>query len=105
MACLQTSSLRLPLAKKFKENRLSDDDPFGYIAQISAYATKNNRNEAAFLAIDKNSGELAVTRVHELEMIDAPARVRHLKGMVTSEQGHLPVATTIRRMESQATAS
>ena len=71
--------------KKFKENRLSDDDPFGYIAQISAYATKNNRNEAAFLAIDKNSGELAVTRVHELEMIDAPARVRHLKGMVQSE--------------------
>lgn len=71
--------------KKFKENRLADDDPFGYIAQISAYATKNNRNEAAFLAIDKNSGELAVTRVHELEMIDAPARVRHLKGMVQSE--------------------
>ena len=71
--------------KKFKENRLADDDPFGYIAQISAYATKNNRDEAAFLAIDKNSGELAVTRVHELEMIDAPARVRHLKGMVQSE--------------------
>tara|TARA_R100000231_G_C5328045_1_gene165497 strand:- start:373 stop:1230 length:858 start_codon:yes stop_codon:yes gene_type:complete len=71
--------------KKFKENRLADDDPFGYIAQISAYATKNNRNEAAFLAIDKNSGELAVSRVHELEMIDAPARVRHLKGMVTSD--------------------
>ena len=71
--------------KKFKDNRLADDDPFGYIAQISAYATKNNRNEAAFLAIDKNSGELAVSRVHELEMIDAPARVRHLKGMVTSD--------------------
>jgi hypothetical protein len=71
--------------KKFKENRLADDDPFGYIAQISAYATKNNRKEAAFLAIDKNSGELALTRVHELEMIDAPARVRHLKGMVSSD--------------------
>lgn len=70
--------------KKFKENRLSDDDPFGYIAQISAYATKNNRKEAAFLAIDKNSGELALTPVHELEMIDAPARVRHLQGMVKS---------------------
>lgn len=70
--------------KKFKENKLSDDDPFGYIAQISAYATKNNRKEAAFLAIDKNSGELALTPVHELEMIDAPARVRHLQGMVKS---------------------
>ena len=27
--------------KKFKDNRLSDDDPFGYISQISAYATKS----------------------------------------------------------------
>lgn len=71
--------------KKFKENKLSDDDPFGYIAQISAYATKNNRKEAAFLAIDKNSGELALTPVHELEMIDAPARVRHLQGVVKSD--------------------
>jgi len=70
--------------KKFKENRLTEDDPFGYIAQISAYATKNNRSEAAFLAIDKNSGELALTPVHELEMIDAPARVRHLQGVVKS---------------------
>ena len=71
--------------KKFKENRLADDDPFGYIAQISAYATKNNRNEAAFLAIDKNSGELAVTKVHELEMIDANARVNYLKGVVDTD--------------------
>ena len=80
MACLQTSSLRLPLASRSSKDRLSDDDPFGYIAQIGAYATKNNRNEAAFLAIDKNGGELAVTRVHELEMIGAPA--------CPSPQGH-----------------
>jgi len=70
--------------KKFKENRLHEDDPFGYIAQISAYATKNDRKEAAFFAIDKNSGELTVSKVHELEMIDAPARVRHLKGVQDS---------------------
>jgi hypothetical protein len=71
--------------KKFKENRLADDDPFGYIAQISAYATKNNRDNAAFFAIDKNSGELAITKVHALEMIDAPSRVRHLKQVVSSD--------------------
>jgi len=65
--------------KKFKEGRLSEDDPFGYIAQISAYATKNNRKEAAFFAIDKNNSELTVLKVHEMEMIDAPARVRELK--------------------------
>lgn len=65
--------------KKFKEGTLSDNDPFGYIAQISAYATKNDRKEAAFFAIDKNNSELTVLKVHEMEMIDAPARVRELK--------------------------
>ena len=71
--------------KKFKENRLTDDDPFGYISQISAYATKRGDTEAAFFAIDKNSGELAVTKVHELEMIDANARVNYLKGIVDTD--------------------
>lgn len=72
--------------KKFKDGRLSEDDPFGYIAQISAYATKNNRKEAAFFAIDKNSSELCILPIHDMEMIDAPARVRHLKGVVKEGQ-------------------
>lgn len=71
--------------KKFKEARLTDDDPFGYIAQISAYATKNNRKEAAFFAIDKNSSELCILPVHDMEMIDAPSRVRHLKEVVKQD--------------------
>ena len=71
--------------KKFKEGRLSEDDPFGYIAQISAYATKNNRKEAAFFAIDKNSSELCILPVHDMEMIDAPSRVSYLKDMVTKD--------------------
>ena len=71
--------------KKFKEARLTDDDPFGYIAQISAYATKNNRKEAAFFAIDKNSSELCILPVHDMEMIDAPSRVSYLKDMVTKD--------------------
>lgn len=71
--------------KKFKENRLTEDDPFGYIAQISAYATKRGDTEAAFFAIDKNSGELALTKVHELEMIDASKRINYLKGVTASD--------------------
>ena len=71
--------------KKFKDNTLSDDDPFGYISQISAYATQRGDTEAAFFAIDKNSGELVVTKVHELEMIDANARVNYLKGIIDTD--------------------
>jgi len=71
--------------KKFRDNKLAEDDPFGYIAQISAYATRRGDKEAAFFAIDKNSGELAITKVHDLEMIDANARVNYLKGIIDTD--------------------
>ena len=71
--------------KKFANNRLADDDPFGYIAQISAYSAGNNVKEAYFLAIDKQNGNLALTRVHDLEMIDAKERVKYLKNVLESK--------------------
>ena len=64
---------------KFKNNTLSVDDPFGYIPQISAYAEGNGVNEAAFLAIDKQNGDICLTKVHSVEMINAKDRVKHLK--------------------------
>ena len=66
--------------KKFKQNTLLEDDPFGYIAQISAYAEANQVNKAAFLVIDKSSGEICLTPVHQMEMINAKERVKHLNG-------------------------
>ena len=74
--------------KKFKKNTLLEDDPFGYIAQISAYAEANQVDKAAFLVIDKSSGEICLTPVHQMEMINAKERVKHLKGMVSNS--HMP---------------
>ena len=74
--------------KKFKQNTLLEDDPFGYIAQISAYAEANQVNKAAFLVIDKSTGEICLTPVHHMEMINAKERVKHLKGMVSND--HVP---------------
>jgi len=71
--------------KKFANNRLADDDPFGYIAQISAYSEGNGVKEACFLAIDKQHGNIALTRVHDLEMIDAKERVQYLKNVLESK--------------------
>ena len=71
--------------KKFANNNLVNDDPFGYIAQISAYSAGNNVKEAYFLAIDKQHGNLALTRVHDLEMIDAKERVKYLKNVLESK--------------------
>ena len=53
--------------KKFKEGRLKDDDPFGYISQLSSYvyAGKNDplvtdKVRGAFLAVDKQNGHICL---------------------------------------------
>ena len=71
--------------KQFANNRLADDDPFGYIAQISAYSAGNDVKEAYFLAIDKQHGNIALTKVHDMEMINAKERVQYLKGALDSK--------------------
>ena len=71
--------------KKFKNNTLDQDDPFGYIAQLSSYAQSEGATEAAFLAIDKSSCDLALTPLDHMDMINSHDRVKHLKGIVKSD--------------------
>lgn len=82
--------------QKFKNNSILDDDPFGYIAQISAYSQANNLNKAAFLVIDKSTGEVALSPVHSMEFINASERVKHLKEVVNGDdipdRCYVPVA-------------
>ena len=67
---------------KFKNNYVSVDDPFGYIAQISSYAEANGLDKAAFLAINKQTGEICLSKVHSMEMINAADRVKYIKDVV-----------------------
>lgn len=53
--------------KKFKENGVKEDDPFGYIAQLSNYLyclqdddRVTDKDHAGFLAIDKVNGHIAL---------------------------------------------
>jgi len=73
---------------KFRYNKLVEDDPFGYLAQISAYAHANGVDRAAFLVINKSTGEICLTPVQQMDMINAKNRVEYLKGMVTDS--HIP---------------
>ena len=70
---------------KFKDNCISIDDPFGYIAQISSYAEANGLSDAAFLAINKQTGEICLSKVHEMEMINASQRVNYIKEVVNQK--------------------
>ena len=71
--------------EKFSNNTLHENDPFGYIAQISAYAEGNGVDEAAFLAIDKQHGNICLTRVHSMEMINVNEKIKYLKGAMDKD--------------------
>ena len=71
--------------EKFSKGNLHADDPFGYIAQISAYAEGNNVDTGAFLVINKQNGEICLTHVHSMEMINAKERIEYLKGVMDQD--------------------
>lgn len=73
--------------KKFRDGTLADDDPFGYVEQISGYATALD-TDGAFLAGDKQNGHIALHRVSkdEVDSIDIRGRIEHIKAVVASDE-------------------
>lgn len=65
--------------KKFSEGSLFKDDPFGYIGQLSAYIQAGGDKEGAFLAINKESGEIASLKITPIDTINAKNRIEHIK--------------------------
>jgi len=80
--------------KKFKEGNLREDDPFGYISQLSSYvyAAKDdpavtNKTQGGFLVVDKVNGHVCLD-IYDFteEMKTKEETVSHLKEMVSSEE-------------------
>lgn len=76
--------------KKFKEHRLREDDPFGYINQLNSYlfSSKNDplvtdRENASFLAIDKTLGHI-VLDTYSSDGVDYNALVEKKRKMLQS---------------------
>lgn len=71
--------------QKFKNNEFIEDDPFGYVPQISGYANVlTPRQGAAFLAFDKVSGELCLSPVSATIVgdFDLKQRIEHQKEVI-----------------------
>ena len=76
--------------KKFKEGDLRNQDPFGYISQLSSYvyAAKDdplvtNKNYGAFLVVDKTNGHICLDMYDFTdEMKNKEAEIGHIKTMV-----------------------
>jgi len=71
--------------KKFKEGTLEDDDPFGYISQLSAYIKAEGDSEGAFLVIDKQNGELTLLKLHQMELDDVEGTITSIRNSLEIE--------------------
>jgi len=52
---------------KFKEGRLAQDDPFGYLGQLAGYEAAEGTENGGFLVLNKESGELCMYVPEDLD--------------------------------------
>lgn len=74
--------------KKFKNNDVVSDDPFGYVAQLAGYSDVLTPGEpAAWVAFDKVSGDICVSTLSPSVIADNKPlpRIEHLKEVVARE--------------------
>ena len=74
--------------KKFEDRRVTEDDPFGYVAQLSGYADVLTPGQpAAWVANDKVAGDICVSPLSSIVIAHhKPAeRIEHLKKVIDSE--------------------
>lgn len=75
--------------RKFETGALKQDDPFGYITQISGYAQKVSPDKGgAFLAFDKVHGDICISSVGpaDVKALDLSGRIKHLKEVIASDK-------------------
>jgi len=75
--------------KKFKDGTVVDDDPFGYIQQISGYSNVLTPDQGpAFIAFDKVAGDICVSPVSiSVSQEHKPEdRISHLKEVLASDE-------------------
>ena len=75
--------------KKFENKTVTEDDPFGYVAQLSGYANVLTPGEgAAWLAQDKVSGDICVSPISPIVVRHHPPgeRIEHLREVIERDE-------------------
>ena len=65
--------------KKFKDGTLGNDDPFGYLSQLAGYESGNKTKHGGFLAMNKESGELALYIPEDLDKPNIESKIDTVK--------------------------
>lgn len=72
--------------EKFEKGTLFKDDPFGYIAQLSSYCAFDKCDTGAFIAFNKESGEISILKLDKVDMINPEERVKEVKEVLSSKE-------------------
>ena len=70
---------------KFRQHKLYEDDPFGYITQISAYSQASKNKDAAFWAVNKQTADMTLMHVSKDKLENAVSRISYLKKILDSD--------------------
>ncbi len=63
---------------KFNNNGLAEDDPFGYLGQLSGYEAAEGTSNGGFLVINKESGELCMHIPDKENKINVKDKINNL---------------------------
>ena len=72
--------------KKFRDGTLRDDDPFGYMSQISGYEESEQTNEGGFLALNKETGELALYIQEYLDKPNVKNKIKKIRNYLKFDE-------------------
>ena len=65
--------------KKFKDGTLAEQDTFGYLPQLAGYEEDEGTKKGGFLAMNKETGELALFRPSEFDKPNIKKKIRDVK--------------------------
>lgn len=60
---------------KFRDGRLAQDDPFGYLGQLAGYEKAEGTSKGGFLVINKESGELCLYVPEDLDKPNIESKI------------------------------
>jgi len=68
--------------KKFYNKTLAEDDIFGYLPQLAGYEAAMGTNKGGFLAMNKESGEIALYRPDSFDKPDIKNKIKTVKKLI-----------------------
>jgi hypothetical protein len=72
--------------KKFQNGTLADDDPFGYITQLTGYEENEKTKQGGFLVINKSTGELVLYKPDDLLKPNIKTLIKDVKEKLESKE-------------------